>query len=434
MLAFARNERPDDDSQFWFVSPQADFSLNRLGELRIDAHAAHVLSVGELIQESWLLKCLAIGSWLDVEVVRKIRSCKSRPLIEYWEGDLGLASTQGYKVKGEPNDASSLHVLLDLGAPKRPSSPFTVDPTAYELFSHETLDRTRLDEKSQDQLRAYRAPLFLLKKSLPPDRKLANSLTSYVDIAFNQSYYGYSACGDEDAELLVRYLHVFAHGSLWTYLLLATSPTIGTERPVFLKSDFDSCALIPLNELSEIAKSQLFQLSKRLESADISSFDDIDRYIASLFGLSKRDVEVMSDTGDVRNPHDELGICGSRPTTEQEIQHFCSEVRAAIRPFAKKVGFEVNVEQCGDQTKEDAFRFLRISVIDFIDQSVDDVRHLILQLADRIGASLIIQANDGVLFVGVLNQYRYWTKSRARLLAADILRDHFSTFERWQSS
>ncbi|MCH7990686.1 MAG: N-6 DNA methylase [Planctomycetes bacterium] len=37
MLAFARNERPESDSTFWFISPQADYSLNQLGEIRIDA-------------------------------------------------------------------------------------------------------------------------------------------------------------------------------------------------------------------------------------------------------------------------------------------------------------------------------------------------------------------------------------------------------------
>jgi fibrillarin-like rRNA methylase len=33
------------------------------------------------------------------------------------------------------------------------------------------------------------------------------------------------------------------------------------------------------------------------------------------------------------------------------------------------------------------------------------------------------------LAVGVLNQYRYWTPSRARLCAAEILRRHMAPFE-----
>ena len=425
MLAFAKNETPDDDSRFWFVSPQADFSMNSLGELRIDAHAAHVLSISEVINESWLLKSLAIGSWLDAEVVRKIRSCNSRPLIEYWQQDLGLSSTQGYKVQGAMNDASLLRALLDLGSPKQPSSAFTVDPTAYKNFDHETLDRTRL-YATNDPLRVYRAPLFLLKKSLPPNRESGNSLTSYVDIAFNQSFYGYSACGNADAELLVRYLHVFAHSNLWIYLLLVTSPTIGTERPVFLKSDFDSCGVIPLSDFPESSKRQLALLSKRLEAGDKTTFAEIDNFIASLFGLSKRDVEVMVDTLTVRNPHDELGVRGSAVPTRAEVMLFSSELGTAIRPFAKKVGIEIKVNEISGQSEKDAFRFLRVSATEMTDQSANDVRELILGLAEQTGATLIIQERVGDLLIGILNQYRYWTKSRARLLAADILRDHFS--------
>ena len=64
---------------------------------------------------------------------------------------------------------------------------------------------------------------------------------------------------------------------------------------------------------------------------------------------------------------------------------------------------------------------------DFIDFDLTDSQPLIN--ANRTGASIIIQDDDAGLIVGVLNQYRYWTRSRARLLAADILRDHFTVFE-----
>ena len=53
----------------------------------------------------------------------------------------------------------------------------------------------------------------------------------------------------------------------------------------------------------------------------------------------------------------------------------------------------------------------------------------ITEIADKTGSSRIIRREKHALIVGILNQYRYWTLSRARLMAADILRDYFSVFE-----
>src|ERR1035441_7292420 len=54
--------------------------------------------------------------------------------------------------------------------------------------------------------------------------------------------------------------------------------------------------------------------------------------------------------------------------------------------------------------------------------STVDVRAL--QLPNETGAAQIIQETERGLVIGILNQYRYWTPSRARLLAAEILQNH----------
>ena len=54
----------------------------------------------------------------------------------------------------------------------------------------------------------------------------------------------------------------------------------------------------------------------------------------------------------------------------------------------------------------------------------------VLEIANKTGASMIFKEVPGALAVGVLNQYRYWTPSRARLCAATILREHMALFER----
>jgi hypothetical protein len=46
-------------------------------------------------------------------------------------------------------------------------------------------------------------------------------------------------------------------------------------------------------------------------------------------------------------------------------------------------------------------------------------------MADNTGASqIVLKHTGGGLLIGLRNHYRYWTQTRARILAADIIRDH----------
>jgi len=56
-------------------------------------------------------------------------------------------------------------------------------------------------------------------------------------------------------------------------------------------------------------------------------------------------------------------------------------------------------------------------------------REAVLPLANETGATRIIKAAKGALVIGLLRQYRYWTPSRARMLAAEIIRHHLVKFE-----
>ena len=428
MIAFASNVRPKNDDDFWFICPQADSSANRIGELRIDPDASCALPIQQVVDNSWLLKTLAIGTSLDEAIITKILSADTKPLLRYWRDELGLRCKKGYNVTKNPDkDASLLNELLDLGSPIGEESRFTVRPDSYARFDRPLLERTRLVE-GDDPLAVYRAPLFLLRKSLPVERNSGNALTSCVDIAFNQSFYGYSAKGHANAEFLVRYLNVFAHSQLWTYYVLCTSPSLGTERPVFLKSDFDSCPIIPIEKLTPSIITLIEKLAIRLESEDDSAFSEIDEVIASLYGLDKRDVEVISDTLEVRNPHDELGRRGSAGVSKPEEVRFLKRLEKLLKPFARRIDAELVVKKAG-LSESSSYRFIEITDATF-DRKVDDsIDAPTLELATKTGASRIIQRSDHRLFVGILNQYRYWTPSRARLLAADILREYFTVFE-----
>lgn len=425
---FAENQPSELSDNFLFLSPQSDSSLNAIGELRVDPDSARQVAVAEVLEKGWILKTLSIGTILDVEVVSKILESTEKTIDKYWLEENGLFSRRGYTVGRNPDQASSeMKVLPDLSSPKGPELRFTIQTENYAKFDHDFLTRTRLFRKG-DRLQPYRAPLFVLRKSLPKKRSEGNSRTCYEDIAFNQDYYGYSASKHPNGKLLIQYLNLFAHCNVWTFFALCTSSSLGTERPVFLKSDFDGCPFIPLETLNHAAQRRVGDLALKLEGEDESVFDEIDLFFAELYGLDKRDLQVVSDTLDVRNPHDELGSRGSAYPTENEKASFIKCLEQLVRPYAQRINANLSARKLGSSNSA-PFCFLEITDKKNRFESTELIDKSTLELALKTGASRIVRAEFGRVIVGILNQYRYWTRSRVRLLAADVLRNYFSVFE-----
>lgn len=139
MLFFARNRAAKLGHTFQFISPHADNRLGSLGEMRIDSESACPLSAEAVIEEPWLLKALAVGTPLDVEIIRKLIKSGGLPLDKYWEEDLKLPSSNGYQIKPKQTqrDAKPLKVLPDLNST--------------DLFQF-IIDSRKLDKFSKDKI------------------------------------------------------------------------------------------------------------------------------------------------------------------------------------------------------------------------------------------------------------------------------------------
>lgn len=250
MLMFARNRGPKAIHTVSFITPHYDTLLNREGEFRIDSKSAQRLDVGIALEESWLWKTLAVGTSLDVEVVRKLKAIGGHPLQEYWEADLKLVSSNGYQIKEKQTqkDAKPLKILPNLDSTEL--FRFLADTSKLDTFSSNTAFRSRLRNRDKDKLRVFRGPLALVKEAPGFDRTEGWALLSFSDVAYSESFNGYSAAGHGESEMLVRYLHLFAHSFVWLHYALMTSPKFGAERRRFYKADLDECPFIPLDKLS----------------------------------------------------------------------------------------------------------------------------------------------------------------------------------------
>jgi hypothetical protein len=302
---------------------------------------------------------------------------------------------------------------------------FVVDTGQLEKFT-----RTRVERPRKSAI--YDPPLVLIKQAPGEDRANGRALLAFERIAFNESFNGYSGAGHASAEQLVRYLHLFVHSNIWQYYLLLTSPEFGAERRRARKSDLDKCPLMPFEALTQNQRRELNRLSKFLELGNALPWDEIDQFFARLYGLQDRDFQVIKDTLSVAMPYESARTRACRPPTERERNAFVAALKEPIDPLVSLNAHRLNVERI--KLKDSAKRVdlpFHILVLSSDRKRVAnpeaitvDVLAKIVHIADQTGATHIVIPESGSLVVGIYNQYRYWTPSRARLLAGDIIRYH----------
>jgi hypothetical protein len=111
-----------------------------------------------------------------------------------------------------------------------------------------------------------------------------------------------------------------------------------------------------------------------------------------------------------------------------EAERFSQRLKQLLQPFAKRIDVKLGVKLVR-AVDLSAYRFLEIIDATKVCERDKILDQSTIELATKTGASRLVRQEDGRVLVGILNQYRYWTPSRARLLAADVLRDYFLAFE-----
>lgn len=427
VLFFARNRMPKPDHTVRWITVHPDTALNERGEIRVDSKSIEEVSIEQTFTEPWLWKALALGTALDIEVVRKVKQSGGVPLQKYWEEDLGLTFRKGYIVgtKGNADECSHLDGMPVLKSTRQ--FRFNVDVTQLDKLEKPIFERPREE-------RIYRQPLVVMKEAPGSSRKFGMAWLVLEDVAFNESFYGASAAGHPDGESLVRYLQLLVHADIWMHYALLTSPKFGAERRKIYKEDLEGFPIIAWTKLSSVQCALVRKLSNRLIQEDTEVFTEIDDFFAGLYGLKPRDREVIRDTLSVELPFRAVRAKASAPPSQRQRREFLARMEGVLRPFFKRLGQTVSVDlpKLRGVIDESPFSVVRITNERELDLEVeDDIARQTLELANRTGASMAIIETDTprTRFIGILNHARYWTPSRARLCAIRMLRDGMTPFE-----
>jgi len=428
MLLFARNSVPPDGHRLYFVTPYFEKSLTDKGRIRIDFQSAQSLAIADVIRETGLLKTLAIGTSLDVEVLRKLNELDWPRVKSYWDAkEEGRYSGLGYNLS--PNQpqkpAGFMRDLPDFDTP--PDDGFVVDLSSLSRFGWPTAHRPRCIE-------LYSQPLLIIPESPGGSKDAPKSWIAREATAFSKSYYGFSACGSRHSSLEIALLHLITHADLFTYHVLLTSSRMGAERRTFLKENLEAFPFPVMERLSEDKRKTVLRLSSMLESASTKPWDAVDDFIFDLYGLDQYDRQVVRDTLEVGAPFKDSRRRADNPPTKKERQLFYNELLEMLSPSFTITGETLSVDEIEVANHDITcpWRFFGISASsaprNLVGNGHKELVGQVIIEANKTGCSRVTVHGERYLLVGVIAQYRYWTLSRARLCGLDILRRHLDVF------
>jgi hypothetical protein len=427
MLFFVRNRVPAANHHFTFVTPYFERRLNDKGRIRIDFQSAQPIALSTVIENSWLLKTLAVGTALDVEVLGKLNELDWPTVKACWKCP-GQYSGRGYDLSpDQPQyDATFMYNLPDFTPPA--NGTFLIDVQLLpNKFKHLTAHMPRCIE-------LYSAPLLIIPESPGSNLFSPKSWIARDSIVFSKSYYGFTVYNSKNAELNISILHLITHSDLFRFQVLMTSSRMGAERRTFLKENLEKFPFPAIDQLPINQRYHAINLSKQLETASRKPWQEINDFIFDLYGLDEYDRQVVKDTLDVSPPYKEARDRASSAPSKRDRDAFHTELKRLLAPSFAVTDEAVSVDEVLIAKQGDILPWYFFSIYstnksaDLTQSACNELISQIAKEANISGCSRVIVHEEGCLLVGIIGQYRYWTLSRARLCALDILRNHLDVF------
>ncbi|MES2950488.1 MAG: N-6 DNA methylase [Pseudomonadota bacterium] len=412
-LFFARNEVSQAGDAFQFVNIELEKDLNARGRMRVDYQAAQPIQNDVLRHKPYLLKTLFRGTSMDCAVMDHLSSVAKMSIRDYMKVH-GLNCGEGYRqTEGGAMDASAFIGMPDL---RRDWAPrFFVQADEIPRFERTTLDRTR-------KMRIYKAPLLLVPAAMPFDLSEGYGLLADKDVFYSESFFGYSANGLEDSDPLglAKYLYVLTYSALFRYHVLMTSSQFGVERDTLQKEDVDEFPLVPFESLSAQSIARIHKVADRIASGKCP-WSKVDDLVYQIYTISSEHQSVINDTLAVSMPYGPSIDAANSPPSETQARAFASTMESYLEPLLQLAGIDISVE--ARPSRQGTWRSVDIKVghSNAPNWESDWIR----KLADDQGASRVFVVNPpNHIGIALLNQYRYWTPSRARLCALTVIREH----------
>lgn len=240
------------------------------------------------------------------------------------------------------------------------------------------------------------------------------------DLAYSRSYIGFSFHGQPNASLQATYLTVLLNSPLFLYFILMTSSKLGCERSTLQKVEAEAFPICPFEQLS----ARQLELLKNIERAILKKDDNRDSlaqtFVRDIYKIRSADLALIEDRLAYSMP---FGATRKRAASEpkpEEAEIFREALINGLAPFDMSA-HPIQVELF-EPSVMSPWRFLRVG--GFANRSNPSAKELLdaAALGDMLDASRVEIPYGDALYLGILNQGRFWTRTAARTLSLDLVR------------
>lgn len=426
---FARNEASPPGHSFCLATPIRENVLSNRGEFRLDYTTAQTVTVADVLRYAWLLKTLTVGTSLDVEIVERLHSRFGGNAVgKTWAAP--LFSGKGFSLNPRPADKAQewLQNMLCFRPPVDGTLPAFQGLRTFKEMHGESAPYQTCGEE------IYQAPLLLIPQTPGEDRlKPKSFLSAKESLCYDQSIYGYSGGKHPDPTIHLSLLHLIAHSKLFRYWCLVCSSRIGASWRTFIKEDVDSFPFPNIAEIAEAERREIEEFAEALDAGLPNDWTPLDSFIYKLYGLTDDDAEVVSDTVTFHSPYRITRDPAEQPPEAKELNAFCDRLQELLQPLFTLTQQELEVNPLPPVSDGGSWlppwRFAEIS-LSTQSQAVTPtlIAHVMRAAATTSASRIIVRVPGGGLILGLLNQRRFWTFSRARLCAVEVAREHSDWF------
>lgn len=450
-ILFANNRSSYKSVGFRLVTPRIDESLNNAGGMRIDTANSEIISFHQISTIPDIIKILSSGGKADLALLMRIWGKNYPTLRDYWKKVIGerdrknlLGSGAGYQ---------SLRPSSRIRKAKKPGSEQLIDelpgvsakylwdmdevtPEDFDTtYTIPVISRKFREERIHDRRHEsiFQAPLIIVHKSPSTQKRRIGVILRNTDTVYSSIFYGYStkrySTDPKKSSEFAAYLAAIFGSKFALWYVLVISGSFGVERDVLEKITLDS---VPIPKFEEVESGIIDELLNLMTPTKVSrdAWDRIDKWVARLYELTERDLQIIDDTLEFNLPFAENRRIAQMIPEKVEQDKFCQELLEELTPWSKRMGANITVRPFIGNQFSPWFGVVVQNTAYPISQhpSPNDWEGLVRAADATASTELIIRVGDGNLLIGRLAQRRYWSVTEARLLAQRIVSSHLDLF------
>jgi hypothetical protein len=270
----------------------------------------------------------------------------------------------------------------------------------------------------------FKAPHVLVRRTVAGDIPAAALLME--DAGFKNVVVGIASPSEEDSNVLAL-VEAYINSSLFHYYQFLTCSTWGVERSVIEKNEILG---MPFSMPSRRLSDQILNVSSQIRESQFRFSEllpELDQLVFKAFGLGVEDADQVIDA--VAQFHDDEYASASLNVDKSIGRNYIFALRASLRTFIEDaevelteiVGFShyrvaaVRLARESESSDWEAERFFTALTSEYDEAVIQSPSAVTL-----IQPSMMI-LNDNSTYIVKPDERRYWTKSRARADAAEII-------------